>query len=1170
MPVSQKLNRKIKFFTFSLIITTNAVMASFTVPPKPLFLANDVQANIFFALDDSGSMDSEVLNTDDANNTLISLIPFNSVFQNILNQSDIRDIDLSPDGFNEDLDLCSAYNLMAYDPNQTYTPWQGKNVFGQSYTDQSITNALNNPFNPNEGSTNLLNIFDGRTGQFSNRPAWYSTFTDNGFCNTNLFWDNGFNFLSQARNNDGKMQLCECLSAPAGVGFGVNYRVRFDFIASSGDTRFFRVDNLTDAEQTNYANWFTYYRKREYVMKRALSQLITTSQARMGLATLQNNNGVGTPISDMTNQSNKDNLLTRLFQIFPSGLTPLRTTLRNVGRYFDENDGRSHASLVFDDPSPILPQAKGGECQQNFSVLFSDGFWNGNNPGDIFNEDGDNNSAFDGGPHGDSVSKTLADVAMKYYEKDLSPLANNVPTITGVDENSAQHLVTYTISYGLNGSLNAVPVNHDPGTPPPPWPTPFANTSTTVDDMRHAAFNARGLYLPGQNPQQLIDTLTAALADIGSRTGAASAAASTSQSVKTNALIFQGTFNSEDWSGTFSAFPLSTEGVLGAAQWEASSLIPQANQRNLFSFNKNGVPPEGIEFTSTSVKASQKTVIGPEADKIIGYIRGIRTPSSSQAGEVQNGGTFRNRNTLLGDIIHSTPVAITRSQASPPFNKLPGVEGESYQSFLGTKSGILETVFVGSNNGILHGFNANTGEEIMGYIPEGIFNKLSILTDTTYDHSFFVDGVLASGDVFINGGWKTVLIGSLGRGGNTIFALDVTDMANFNETKVLWEFSHPELGINLGKPQIVRLANGKWSIVLGNGYNSASEKSELFIIDIESGTLTKKITAGNEATAGNNGLSTPLVVDTNGDFISDFVYAGDLKGNLWKFNLNSETVDTWSVEFSNSPLYTALSPSGSLQPITSKPVIAKHPTGGFMIVFGTGRFFAQGDEIIPAEGPNINTLYGIRDSGSSVTSVGSRNIPPNSQPDSILQPQSIITEEVEVSSGVTNTIRIISNNPIDFDGGGGKAPQKGWYMDLISPVNGAEGERVIADPQLRNVNSSTSVLFNTFVPGGSCESIGGFSALMVFDAISGSRTPFSVFDLDNDGQVTDNDKESSTGFAANGRINKQSVSAVTVVASGDATESFVVESSTQSVSPSISTVAGANISLGRQSWRQLQ
>ena len=248
------------------------------------------------------------------------------------------------------------------------------------------------------------------------------------------------------------------------------------------------------------------------------------------------------------------------------------------------------------------------------------------NPSDIGNEDGDGNSDFDGGPHGDFVSPTLADVAMKYYEKDLSTtLANNVPTITGIDENSAQHLVTYTVSYGLNGTLSSIPANHNPSTPPPPWPTPAANSQTTVDDMQHAAFNARGLYLPGQNPQQLIDTLSAALADIGSRTGSASAAASTSQSVKTDALIFQGTFSSEDWSGTFSAFPINTEGVIGASQWEASLLIPIESNRKIFSFDKNASSPSGIEFQFSQLSSNQKTTIGPDAENIVNYIRGKRS-----------------------------------------------------------------------------------------------------------------------------------------------------------------------------------------------------------------------------------------------------------------------------------------------------------------------------------------------------------------------------------------------------------------------------------------------------------------------------------------------------------------------------------------------------------------
>ena len=239
---------------FSLFLIKNA-FAVFTIPPKPLFLANDVQANIFFALDDSGSMDSEVLNTDEANAALESLIPFNSIFGAVLGLSQLRLIDLSPDEWFMDLDLCPAYNLMTYDPAQTYTPWSGVNNSGVAYADQSISSALNNPFNPAEGSTNLLNIFDDRIGQFSNRPAWYSTFVDNGSCRTDLAWNNAFNSISQARSPDGEMQLCECLSAPVIATF---YRDRFDFIESSGDSRFFRVDDLSSSEQTNYANWFTY------------------------------------------------------------------------------------------------------------------------------------------------------------------------------------------------------------------------------------------------------------------------------------------------------------------------------------------------------------------------------------------------------------------------------------------------------------------------------------------------------------------------------------------------------------------------------------------------------------------------------------------------------------------------------------------------------------------------------------------------------------------------------------------------------------------------------------------------------------------------------------------------------------------------------------------------
>ena len=1146
--------------TFFYATIYNPAFAAFTIPAKPIFLANDVPANIFFALDDSGSMDAEILKSTAARESLNNLIGTGGgFFSSVLFGGELRDLDLTPDQISEDWEQCAQYNVMAYDPTQTYTPWNGSDNSGSPFTDQVISSARKDPFNASAGTTNLLNI-DG-----SGRPAWYSIFSDNSQCRTDLSWPSVFNSNSAARLNDGKFQVCECLSANTVSSGNAQYRSRFDLIAGTGDSRFFRVDTLSPTEQKNYANWYTYYRNRDHVMKKAVGQLISSSTQRMGLATLQNNAGVGTPVRDMTTFENKSSLLNSLYKISPSGLTPLRRTLRNVGRYFDNTDTGSHNSLGFSDSSPILSSSEGGGCQQNFAILFSDGFWNGASPSDIINEDGDNNSSFDGGPHGDSVSSTLADVAMKYYEKDLdNSLPDDVPVIPGVDDNTAQHLVTYTVSYGLDGTLSSVPENHDSSTPPPPWPIPFANQLTTVDDMRHAAFNARGLYLPGQNPQQLIDTLSAALADIGSRTGAASAAASTSQSLRTDSLIFQGTFNSEDWSGTLSAFPIDSSGIIGTSQWEASSLIPPENSRKIFSFDSNPSTKSGIEFQFINLSANQKTALGSDAENLVNYIRG------DQSQEILSGGSFRDRASLLGDIIHSTPVAVTKTQANPPFERLPGLEGSSYNAHLVSKSTMTDAVFVGANDGHLHAFNASTGVEIMSYVPEAIFSELSILTSPAYDHNFFVDGILNAGDVFINSSWKTILVGSLGRGGNTIFALDVSNVDSFSASNVLWEFSDPDMGNFLGKPQLVRLNNGKWAVIAGNGYNSTNERPELFIIDAETGTLIRKITAG-DGTDENNGLSTALAVDINSDLITDFIYTGDLKGNLWKFDLSASNSASWNVAFSNTPLYTALAPDGNVQPIMSKPVIAAHPNGGFLILFGTGKFFAQGDEIIPSSDVSIDSFYGIRDNGSPVGSVGARSLPSaGAQPSNILQPQAITTERDETKDSVTTKIRITTDNKVDYDGSSSSSTQHGWYLDLISPVDGTQGERVIADPQLRNTQDTTVVLFNTFVPGGSCQSIGGFSTLMTLDALNGSRTPFSIFDLNGDNRIDNSDKDSVTGLAANGRIGKQSVSAVTVISGSDGTENFVIQSSTQAITPTVDRVAGSATSLGRQSWRQIQ
>ena len=1096
-----------------------AVSAELSIPDTPIFLANDVPANIFFALDDSGSMDWEIT----LSNGALNVHPWNPNSGNL---------DMSPNDWVEDLETCSGYNVLAYDPDVTYDPWFGEDEDGVAFGNQSITAARWNPYDPDNGTVNLFNV-DGTA-----RPAVYGIWVDG----------------SGGNPADGVYQFGECPPSPPNNG---SYNWRYTQYVN--DPRWVFVDTLSAAEQTNYANWYSYYRKREYVLKRAISELITNSNQRMGLATLHNNNSVGTAVAEMTNASAKEDLLDELFRINSVGGTPLRRLLRNVGRYFDQTDAGNylHGDLGFSDDSPILSEAEGGECQQNFTVLFSDGFWNGWSPG-VGNEDDDGPGPWDGGPHADSFSDTLADVAMLYYEKDLSTLANNVPVMTNIDENDAQHMVTYTVSFGLDGQLTASPPNHDPATPPPPWPQPTANALTTTDDMRHAAFNSRGLYLAGQDPQSLIQTLNDALNDIGDRTGSASAVAATSQSIQTGTLIFQGFFDTDNWDGELFAYEFLEGGVIGSTAWAASSNIPAENARNIFTWIGDGTT-DGAAFEWANLTAAQQTDVG--SFDILEYIRGVRS------GEVSNGGSFRNRDSLLGDIIHSTPVAVTKQQTTPPYQLLPGAEGSSFNAYLATKQSRVDMVYVGANDGMMHGFRTDSGAEALAFVPQGVFGKLADLTNTSYDHEFYVDGALQAGDAYVSSSWKAVLVGALGRGGQSIFALDVSDPTAFSATDVMWEYTHSELGNVLGKAQIVRLNNGSWAAVVGNGYNSASERAQLFVIDLASGNLIKKFDTGVGNVSNPNGLATPLVVDVNADFTYDYVYAGDLHGKLWKFDLTDADPNNWGIAFSGAPLYSARSPTGAAQPITAKPAIVVHPDGGYILLFGTGRFFVAGDDIVGSPAP-VDTFYGIRDNGLAVASVGTRSLPGGgTQPDTVLQPQAIIEEDVDDFDGTDQFTRTLSQNLVDY------STQKGWYLDFVSPVNGAQGERIIADPVITiTEDNSPLVIFNTYAPLGGCESAGGFSSLMAFDPVNGGRTNFAVFDLNGDNAFSANDAQSdgSGGYTHdNGWIGEPTVAPVTLISSQDGTINHAVNAGLDG-STEVNDIAGAAQTLGRQSWRQIR
>ena len=1068
----------------ALVMATSIAAAPGTLSTSPLFLqSGTVQPNIFFMIDDSGSMDWEILKSTGA-----LAIGDYSGFRNRDN------LDYTPTRADRDemLESCAGYNVLYYDPTKTYTPWTGVDINGNAYQDQSITSALNDPYNPASGSRDLTD--DETFGD----PPGYMTWSDDG---------------------DGVFEQGEC---PDVNDAGYDYINQFvATVAGFGPTQV-----MTAAEQANFANWYSYYRKREYVAKRALSQIIDASDARMGLATLHNNNTVRTLVRDIddittpidtTAQANKTALLRNLSRVNSSGGTPLRQALRNTGEYFADNSGWGS--------TPILPASLGGECQQNFTILMSDGFWNGGDPGGG-NTDSDGAGPFDGGDYADTFSNTLADVAMRYYENDLSPLADKVPVIAGVDENNAQHMVTYTVGFGVNGSLadDEVPGQANFNG----WPQPIANAQTTIDDMRHAAFNGRGQFLSAGDPQDLIDSLTQYIADIQARIGTAAAVSFNSTNLNTGTRVFQSIFDSSRWSGDLLAKDIVINGVTGIASisgtaWQASTDIDSRAPASRQIITYDGTTGNGVNFEWGSLNSAQQKDLRTNASggtdveaagmARLDYIRGERNCESSGTGtcsytdsngDIYASKSLRPRSSALGDIVHSSPYFVGPPSLAYPDSIEPASPYSAFAISNRTRAGMT---YVGANDGMLHALNDN-GVEVFGYIPASLFSTdagagLHYLSDPSYTHRYYVDLSPTVQDAYIKVGgttaWHTVLVGALRGGGKGLFAMDVTypsALASNAAGNVMWEFSHNDLGYTFSDIQIGKMNNGKWAAVFGNGYNNdpnGDGTAKLFIlyldgsnaalpVIIETGVGSLDPTSRDCANSNSdcNGLSTPRLVDLNGDGTIDRIYAGDLHGNLWAFDATDKNdPPNWKPAYSGNPLFRACSATpctaANRQPITDQPDVTLHPTQtaystrpNMLVFFGTGQYLTQADNA----NAQLQTFYGVWDSNTGDLDRAS------------LQAQILTT----TSDAVLGNVRTISSNPVSYS-----STEKGWLIDL--PIS---GERSVTNPAA----FGKVVFFNTVIPSVSSSnmcSVGGSGWLMAVDLLTGGEPAFVPIDVNNDG-----------------------------------------------------------------------
>lgn len=727
-------------------------------------------------------------------------------------------------------------------------------------------------------------------------------------------------------------------------------------------------------------------------------------------------------------------------------------------------------------------------------------------------------------------------------------------------------------------------------------------------------------YFIATNPKELETSLSNALVNVLLTSGSSASVTTNSTRLDTNTVIYQAKFNSADWTGQLLAYSINANGSIAAnPTWDAGQRVTAQgiNGRSVFSYNPTATP-KGISFLWSNLNATQQALL---TENQVDYLRGDQTNE-------QPFGSLRKRtgtNALLGDLVNSDPWFIS-SNRNFGFDKLPGAEGSNYLTFRNSAAFKARTpmVAIGGNDGMLHVFNANitgtgNGNELFAYVPHTALADLSAFTSPTYlssgQHKYFVDGAPIAGDAYFDADgngqkeWRTALVETLGAGGKGIFALDVTFLnpanyasaeTSFTANRVLWEInagSAPvatdltddlsgsnkrygftnHLGYMLGQASIVRMANGDFAAVFGNGYNSVNQKAVLYIVDIKTGTLIKSISTETGDTSSPNGLSTPICVDVNGDRIVDVIYAGDFKGNLWKFDVSSSTASQWEVAFKTGstpkPLFIAKDSSGVVQPITAKPQAGLHPpslgTYGVLVYVGTGKYFETGDNTVPAS-PQTQSFYGIKD--LCVKRAGTSDTCGSSSPNAVrseLVQQSILVEGTKGNFSV----RVTSKNDANVHGDPDK---KGWYMDLLTPPSTAAGERVVVQALLRNGR----IIFVTMTPDNGKCSFGGSSWLMELDALTGNRLNETPFDLTGNGIIDSEDMVKLVDTNGDNIVNSSDdntsvsgkkstvgiIKAPGVVSAGTVEYKYTSGSSGSLESTTESTSGGGT----RQSWRQLR
>lgn len=831
-------------------------------------------------------------------------------------------------------------------------------------------------------------------------------------------------------------------------------------------------------------------------------------------------------IDVLKNQTNYDNLTAAITALNGRTATPLGEGLLEITRYF-EGKSSLYNKITGNYTSPIQYR-----CQKNFAIVLTDGDATGedklpgsglaalayiardqngasvsknfsicttadtlaaddlsvNCPAELEKEDGSFTNTNPGFGTGNRF-RALRDVAKYARVADLRVGGNDGDGKSFDDVKFAkQNLTTYTVALGLD---NAV--------------------------LPATAKVGGGKYKTVANEADLAAALKSAVDSIVASTSNAGGVATQSEITAAGNKVFQPIFNPAGWYGQLLCYSLNADGTVGAACTPSpEAVIPSESARKIHSSKilGNGTTDRFVfhpDYVGT-LSSKQQLSLGAdstEQKKVMRFLRGdVSMPEFRSRYNATLGKTV-----LLGDIVDGQPVVVTKPSGSTP--------EANYSSFI-TSNAARNIVLIGANDGMAHAFDIATMTELMGYIPQAVYPRLKALTASDYGqsagtpHTYHVNGSMRQQDIKTANGWKTIVVGGLGQGGQAYYALDATNNTQLTSpnTAIKWEYNDindKSMGYTLGTPLIynvrtstntvvpaVIFSNGyesNWDDTASGGQKTANKESALYILNADTGVLIKKIDV-----PGSSGLSSPAGLDYGQDGVLDFVYAGDVNGKLWRFDLT----DYSNFKVASNPLFDA----GAGHPIIMRPgLIPVYKTAdgtplGNVILFGTGQLLTNPDR----SDTTTQSLYGVLDK---------MDVNPTTVNISNLQQQQFETTTYSKSTTRAGTYRKISAsidaaNKLDIASAANlslSAPKMGWYLDLPDP-----SERLVTSPMV----FEDRVLFGTGVPVSTEQCLPGGSGWIVgVNPLTGSVVrknnkslgpDFSFIDITGDGKSTAADK----------------------------------------------------------------